>query len=76
MQLSVGEATAVHWLVKSQKEVSALVREGDVRKMGNILADAEATDAATRSARGQRSAVPLPLLATYAWGALGIPTLG
>ena len=33
--------------------------------MGNILADAQATEAVARSARGQRLAVPLPLSATY-----------
>ena len=33
--------------------------------MGNILADAQATEAVGRSAKGQRLAVPLPLSATY-----------
>ena len=37
---SVGEAAAAHWWVKSHQEVSALTSHNDVRKMGNILADA------------------------------------
>ena len=39
-------------LVKSHQEVRALVTESDVRKIGKILADAQATEAVDRSARG------------------------
>ena len=60
-----GDAAAAHWWVKSHQEVLALTSHSDVRKMGNILADAQATEAVDRSAKGQRLAVPLPLLATY-----------
>ena len=65
LQWSVAEAAAAHRWVKSHQEVSALTSHNDVRKMGNILANAEATEAVNRSAKGQRLAVPLPLLATY-----------
>ena len=62
---SVGEAAATHWWVKSHQEVSALTSHNHVRKMGNILADAQAREAVDKSAKGQRLAVPLPLSATY-----------
>ena len=52
-------------VVKSHQEVSALANQGDARKMGNILADGQATEAVARSAKGQRLAVPMPLSATY-----------
>ena len=52
LQWLVGEAAAAHWWVKSHQEVSALVTQGDVRKMGNILQDAQATKAVARSPRG------------------------
>ena len=65
LQWSVGEAAAAHWWVKSHQEVPAPVTEGDVRKMGNILADAQATEAVATRARGHCMAVPLPLPATY-----------
>ena len=50
---------------KSHQEVSALTSHNDVQKMGNILADAHATEAVDKSAKGQRMAVPLPLLSSY-----------
>ena len=65
LQWSVGEAAAAHWWVKSHQEVSALTSHSDVRKMGNILADSQATEAVDRSAKGQRLVVPLSLSATY-----------
>ena len=65
LQWLVSGAAAAHWWVKSHQEVSALTSHGDVRKMGNILADAHATEAVNRNANGQRLAVPLPLSATY-----------
>ena len=65
LQWSVGDAAATHWWVKSHQEVSVLTSRGDVRKMGNILADAQATEAVDRSAKGQRLAVPLPPSAKY-----------
>ena len=40
------------WWVKSHQEVSALTSHNDVRKMGNILANAQATEAVDRSAKG------------------------
>ena len=52
LQWSVGEAAAAHWWVKSHQEVSALTSHNDVRKMGNILVDAQATEAVDRSAKG------------------------
>ena len=65
LQWLVGEVAAAHWLVKSTQEVSTLTSHNNVRKMGNILAHAQATEAVDRSAKGQRLAVPLPLSATY-----------
>ena len=40
LKWSVGEAAAAHWGVKFHQEVLALTSHNDVRKMGNILADA------------------------------------
>ena len=51
--------------MKSHQEVSALTSHNDVRKMGNMLTDAQAMEAVDRSAKGQRLAVPLPLSAMY-----------
>ena len=51
--------------MKSHEEVSALTSHNDVRKMGNSLADAQATEGVRRSAKGQRLAVPLPVSAAY-----------
>ena len=65
LQWSVGEATATHWWLKSHQEVPPLTSHNDVQKMGNILADTQATEAVDRSARGPRLAVPLPRSATY-----------
>ena len=65
LQWSVGEAAEAQWWVKSHQEVSALTSHSEVRKVGKIMADAQATEAVDRSAKGQRLAVPLPLLATY-----------
>ena len=65
LQWSVGEAAAAYWWVKSHQKVKAVVTKGDVRKMGKILAGAQATKALAKSVRGQRVAVPLPLQATY-----------
>ena len=65
LQWAIEESAVAHWLVKSHEEVSSLVSEGDVRKMGNILVDAQPTDALRRSAHGERVAVPLQLLPTF-----------
>ena len=59
LQQSVTEVEATQWWVKSHQEAGGLVTDSAVRIMGNIMADAQATEAVARSARGDRLAVPL-----------------
>ena len=59
LQQSVTSIDATQWWVKSHQELRFLETERDVRVMGNILANAQATEAVARSMRGDRLAVPL-----------------
>ena len=59
LQQSVAEVEATQWWVKSHQEAGGLVTDNAVRIMGNVLADAQATEAVARSAHGDRLAVPL-----------------
>ena len=65
LQQSVAEVEATQWWVKSHQEAGGLVTDSAVRIMGNVLADAQATEAVARSARGDRLAVPLQVPPTY-----------
>ena len=65
LRSSIGEVAAAHWWVKSNQEVSALVTQEDVLKMGNISADAQATEVSPWSAKGRCMAVPPPVQAMY-----------
>ena len=65
LQQSVAEVEATQWWVKSHQEAGGLVTDSAIRIMGNVLADAQATEAVARSARGDRLAVPLQVPPTY-----------
>ena len=65
LQWSVGKVAAAHCSIKSNQQVLALLRKGDVRKTGNILAVARAREAVAKSVKGQCVAVPRPPSGTY-----------